>query len=128
RTAVRSAGDQLSLGFNDTSSSLIASRRDVSSQIALKIPEVNGLAERIGTLNAQIASVLAQGDTPNDLLDERDRLLDQVVKLTGATYRQEGDGTTTVLLGGHALVTADRVNRLVTDAQNLSDGTQIHRI
>src|SRR6266542_799045 len=128
RSAVRSAGDQLALAFNDTARRLIAARQDVSSQIALKVPEVNGLAQRIGELNAQIANVLAQGDTPNDLLDERDRLLDQVVKLTGATYRGEGDGTTTVLLGGHAVVSADRVNRLVTEAKNLADGTQIHEV
>ena len=128
RSAVRSAGEQLTLGFNDTSRRLMNARQDVSGQIALQVPEVNELGAGIASLNAQIANVLAQGDAPNDLMDERDRLIDRVVSLTGATYRNEQDGTTTVLVGGRQLVSGDRLSRLTTEAKSLADGTQIHEL
>ena len=128
RSAVRAAGERLTLGFNDTAQRLMYARQDVSGQIALKTLEINDLGARIADLNAQIANVLSQGDAPNDLMDERDRLLDQAISMTGATYRNETDGTVTVLVGGRQLVSANRVSRLTTESQKLADGTQIHQV
>ena len=128
RSAVRGAAEQMTQGFNDTAQRLMYARQDVSGQIALKALEINDLGARIAELNAEIANVLSQGDAPNDLMDERDRLLDQVVSLAGATYRSEQDGTTTVLVDGRQLVSGNRVSRLVTEPKKLADGTQIHEL
>src|SRR5687768_5983265 len=128
RAAVRAAGERLTLGFNDTAQRLTYARQDISGQVALKALEINDLGVRIPDLNAQIANVLAQGDAPNDLMDERDRLLDQAISMTGATYRNEGDGTVSVLVGGRQLVSGNRASRLISEAQNMADGTQIHSL
>jgi flagellar hook-associated protein 1 len=128
RTAVRSTGEALSLGLNDVANRLTASRQDTSSSIALKVPEVNDLGTRLASLNAHIANVTAQGDVPNDMLDERDRLLDQIVKLTGATYRHESDSTITVSIGGRAFVSGNSANLLATETKILASGTRIHEV
>jgi flagellar hook-associated protein 1 FlgK len=48
--------------------------------------------------------VLGAGDQPNDLLDERDRLLDKLAELAGAESHTQANGEAIVSIGGHALV------------------------
>ncbi len=77
------------------------------------ITDVNSLAERIATLNGEIKRVAVTGDQPNDLLDERDRLLDRLAELVPATLEPQADGTVKVLVGGVDLVTDERARRMV---------------
>jgi flagellar hook-associated protein 1 len=128
RTAVRATGEALAYGFNDLATRLANSRQDVSTGIALKVPEVNSLGGQLAYLNVQIRNAIAAGDRPNDLMDQRDRVIDDLVKLTGATYRQESTGEVTVLLGGRTFVVGDRVNTLTTEPRYLANGISIHDV
>ncbi len=99
RSAVRSTGDALARTFNSMAERLSGQRQDISSQIALQAREVNDIGQNLAYLNGQIRNLMAAGDTPNDMMDERDRLLDRLVELTGATYRQDGQGGISVNIG-----------------------------
>ncbi len=104
----------LASGLNDRAISLIKLRKDQDSQIIQKVDDVNAIARQIATLNSQIVNVQASGMQPNDLLDERDRLLDRLAVLTGAVSSLQNDGQVIVSIGGHALVLGNTSFSLVS--------------
>jgi flagellar hook-associated protein 1 FlgK len=55
--------------------------------------EVAQVAKQIATLNGSIKRLNAAGDTPNDLLDARDKLLDQLSGFGQISVADKGDGT-----------------------------------
>jgi flagellar hook-associated protein 1 FlgK len=61
-------------------------------------------------------------------MDARDRLIDQVMTLTGATYQEQTDGSTTVRLGGRILVDGTKANALVAELTPLASGKTSHTI
>lgn len=65
---------------------------------------INGYLAEIASLNAQIASLEASGQTANDLRDQRGSLVDAVSRQVGVVTDEQPDGTLTVFVGGHAVV------------------------
>lgn len=94
-------------------------RLDLESAASLKVQQANQLARQVALLNGQIARVAASGQRPNDLLDERDQLLEQLAGLLGVQvhFRPVGDSgvadVVTVSLNGVALVDGERAYSLV---------------
>ena len=90
---------------------------EINSRIKGEVAEVNALAQGIAKLNNQITAATAStgGQPPNDLLDQRDRLLDQLSeKVSVNTVVQDG-GTVNVFVGnGQPLVLGGNVNKLTT--------------
>jgi flagellar hook-associated protein 1 len=128
RAAVRSTGDSLARSFNSAGERLMSQRQDVSSQVALHAREINDIGQNLAYLNGQIRNIITAGDMPNDMLDERDRLLDRLVQLTGATYRQDGEGGISVNIGSRAFVTGATASQITTEARYLPDGTRIYDV
>jgi len=79
-------------------------RRDQDLTITQRVQEINSSAEQIAHLNQEIARVKSVGDQPNDLLDERDRLLDRLSEIAGATSYLQPNEEVIVSIGGHTLV------------------------
>lgn len=88
---------------------------EINSRIKGEVAEVNSLAQAIAKLNDEIQTGYARtgGQPPNDLLDQRDRLLDELSqKVTVNAVRQDG-GTVNVFVGnGQPLVLGSDVNEL----------------
>jgi flagellar hook-associated protein 1 FlgK len=61
-------------------------------------------------------------------MDARDRLVDQITKLSGATTREETDGSTTVNLGGRLLVSGSRANSITAELTPLASGKASHTL
>ncbi|MBE1514474.1 flagellar hook-associated protein FlgK [Nesterenkonia halotolerans] len=72
--------------------------------LSAEVAEVNATAQRVAALNGQIRSTTASGGNANSLMDERTQLTTRLAELTGATVRQQPDGTADVLVGGTPLV------------------------
>ncbi|MDF1763085.1 MAG: flagellar basal body rod C-terminal domain-containing protein, partial [Oleibacter sp.] len=75
-------------------------------------------AESIAELNEQIqfASAGARGDKPNELLDQRDKLLKDLSEFVEVTTVTQDDNAVNVLIGnGQALVIGNEFNRLYAD-------------
>ena len=64
--------------------------------------EVELIADELAQLNGAIASAVAAGAQPNDLLDRRDLLLDKLAELGYVSTTDNGDGTVTVRFGDAA--------------------------
>jgi flagellar hook-associated protein 1 len=100
---------------------------ELNSRIRGEVAEVNSIAQGIARLNNEISAGIARtgGQPPNDLLDQRDRLLDELSqKISVNAVRQDG-GTVNVFVGsGQPLVLGAEVNQLTT-VQDPFDPTQL---
>ena len=81
--------------------------KEMNSQIAGAVSEINQLAGGIATLNEEIAKVSGRtGGLPNDLLDQRDALIVQLSSLVDTKTVAQDDGSLNVFIGrGQPLVT-----------------------
>lgn len=90
---------------------------EVNSRIKGEVAEVNSLAEGIARLNTEITTGIARtgGQPPNDLLDQRDNLLDQLSQKVAVNVVRQDGGTVNVFVGnGQPLVLGANVNKLTT--------------
>ena len=72
------------------------------------VNRINTLTARISDLNTEIAKRNAAGDTPADLLDERDRALDELSEYAHFTLREDTLGKVEVQIDGKAVVDDER--------------------
>jgi flagellar hook-associated protein 1 FlgK len=113
RQGVINAGANVAQSLRDASTSLTQIASDTGSKMAADIDTINGLTAQIAQLNKQILGATASGAAPNDLMDTRDRALDSLSSLTGATYQTDQTGQVNVFLGTHSLVRANESTNLV---------------
>src|SRR3954447_5033266 len=91
----------------------IAAQNDTN--IGLSVDEVNSVSARIAQMNTSIASAgLQNTGAPNDLLDQRDMLLDRLAQLGNISWTANAanDGTIDVTLGGTAIVSGQTATSL----------------
>jgi flagellar hook-associated protein 1 len=105
REGVVSAGKQVATTLNQLSAQLSTlSGQAVQRYEAITGPtgEVQDDATQIAQLNQQIKLAEQAGQSPNDLLDRRDLLLDKLSELGSTTVTQAADGTDVVSFGNAA--------------------------
>jgi flagellar hook-associated protein 1 len=111
RQALINQGNTLAAAFGTVNTQLAT----VKSQAASEYASITGaggdvptIANQIAQLNQSIKSLVTNGDSPNDLMDRRDLLLDQLSKLGQVSVTDLGNGSINVQLG-------DAANPLVSD-------------
>lgn len=90
---------------------------EVNARIDLTVSEINELSEGVARLNRDIAVALGRsaGAPPNDLLDQRDALLERLSARVGTQVLQHQDGQVSVFIGnGQALVAGESTTKLTT--------------
>ena len=99
RQAFAQAANALSEGFNQVAADLqgIATQSDL--RLTQTVNEVNGISQRIAQLNGEIRDAVEHGQQPNDLLDERDRLMDDLSKLINYSWTESPLGEVTITFG-----------------------------
>ncbi|MBI5715440.1 MAG: flagellar hook-associated protein FlgK [Chloroflexi bacterium] len=122
RQTVINSAINLTQMIQDRYNALGATRESEDQQIVTSVNQLNDKAQAVARLNSQIISAMGMGDEPNDLLDQRDILLDQMSQLAGVTIHLPSNGDAYVSLGGHILVAGGQAQTLSTVIQNpLSD-------
>ena len=99
QVALARAGD-LASRFAEAGSALDDMQTGVQSGLRTAVAEVNGLAKSIAEINQRIAAVRGLGQPPNDLLDERERLISRLSAHVQVTRMEAQDGTMAVYIGG----------------------------
>lgn len=92
RSVVRQRGIAVSETFNYLHNSLTSVRSDLKNEISVAEKEINSITYQISKINNQIADVEPHGYLPNDLYDERDRLVDQLSSLVNIKVDYVGSG------------------------------------
>jgi len=112
RVALQQKGLQLANHLNGLHEELVNQRLDLDMQLAGMVGQINQMASQIASLNTSISNALSQGVIPNDLMDQRDLLIDQLANLADIQTRDEGDGTISIWLSGQILVYRDSAQQL----------------
>ena len=97
----------------------------LESQLRSDVTQVNTITANIASLNQQIAAQSTNGQTPNQLMDQRDQLITQLSKYVSVQTATESNGSMDVYIGtGQALVTGGTAAKLSTVA-GAYDPTQL---
>ncbi len=93
----------------------------VDTRLVGEASEISGLARDIAKLNGDIAVAVQQtGRPPNDLLDQRDAMIDQLSSKIGVTVVAEGESSLNVFIGtGQPLVLGTTASQITTSADPL---------
>jgi flagellar hook-associated protein 1 len=94
---------------------------DVDTRLVGETGEINTLAQGIARLNGDIAAAVQQtGQPPNDMLDQRDKLIDQLSSKVGVSVVAEGDSSLNIFIGtGQPLVLGTTASQLTTTTDPL---------
>ncbi len=111
-SALLSASGQLTARIATGYREVEAQWASVRSSATGLVGEVNDAAGQVADLNRQIRSSVASGTSANELVDRRTTLTATLAGLTGATVRDNPDGTADVLLAGNALVSGTTARAL----------------
>ncbi|MBS0423672.1 MAG: flagellar hook-associated protein FlgK [Proteobacteria bacterium] len=107
RQSMLSSADALVARFHSMDQRMSQIRDGVNTQITSTVAQINSIAKQIGEVNQQImwAEGSAGGQPANDMLDQRDELINQINKLVNTETIKQSDGTLNVYIGnGQALV------------------------
>jgi flagellar hook-associated protein 1 len=115
RAVVRQRGVAVTETFKYISESLDQKQSDLKSIINTNVDQINSLATQIGHFNHQISQLLANNYQPNDLLDKRDVLVDQLSKLMNVKVTPSTNGMLDISIGSEVLVSGKTVNELTID-------------
>ncbi len=114
RQALLGEANGLAQRFNAMDSRLKETQAELNQRVTQSVDDINRLAAEIAGVNDQIA--LAQGRSggaPNDLLDERDGLIQELSAQIDVSTTVQDDGTTSVFIGtGQTLVIGTQVQTL----------------
>ena len=87
----------------------------LETQVSGDVSQINTITANIASLNQQIATASSAGQTPNQLLDQRDQLITQLSKYVSVQTNTESNGAMDVYVGtGQALVTGASASTLST--------------
>ncbi|MBX2837606.1 MAG: flagellar hook-associated protein FlgK, partial [Gammaproteobacteria bacterium] len=115
RHGVVNAADNLTRSFNSLSDGLESTGSQYRGALQGSVNEINSLSKQLADVNSSIMSVYrdTSSRTPNDLIDERNRLLSQLSEQVGITTIETSDGGTDVYIAhGQALVTGSEAMEL----------------
>lgn len=102
-SAVLNSLQSLAGDISNVSSTVSSLQSQVDGQVVNSISATNALIQQIYTLNQQIKTATAIGDTSSALLDQRDNALSTLSKTMGIRVSQQSDG-------GLNVTTTDGIN------------------
>jgi len=121
RQQLLGAAESMTNQFRTTSLYLTGLNTDVNEQIAGNVSLINTYATQIADLNHQIALVsnAGAGHAPNDLMDQRDLLVNDLSKLVGTKLVVQPSGQYSIFIGnGQTLVLGDKAATLKSDVSS----------
>lgn len=114
RQAFISSAQALATRFQTLEKRFSEMYEGVNEQLASTVSLINSYAEQIAKVNERVVVAQAGANQPpNDLLDERDRLIADLNKEIKVSTVAESDGSLSVFIGtGQQLVVGQRANQL----------------
>jgi flagellar hook-associated protein 1 FlgK len=124
RSAMLSSAESLAARFTGLSARLQELQDGVTSSVTSSVSQINSYASRIADLNQQIASLsLDPNIAPNDLLDQRDQLINELNKQVKVSVAQGDNHMLNVSFGtGQPLVVGNLAQTLATGFSDTDPG------
>jgi flagellar hook-associated protein 1 FlgK len=127
RQALVQSAATLANGFNGLASQLATIQSQTTQEQTLTVAQVNTIGTQIAGLTGSIKAAELAGQQPNDLLDKRDVLIDQLSQLGNVTISTTAGtpgalGAIDVSIGGTQLVTDTTANVVALPLASLTSG------
>lgn len=123
--ALLSSGQALAQQIQTYNTQLSQYGSQLESQVSGAVTQVNTLSSQIAQLNQQIAAGSSNGQTPNQLMDQRDQLINQLSQYVSVQTASQGNNEVNVYIGsGQALVTGG-TSQTLTTIPNAYDPSQL---
>ena len=125
RQAVLGAANTVANNINGTGSYLQSLQVGVNSQIDALVSKINSLASSIAGMNQRISGAVSSGQSPNDLLDQRDQLASDLNKLAGTTViKDPTSGNFNIFMGSGYQLVGDGTAHLISATSSPYDPTR----
>jgi len=126
RQVMLSDAETLASVFNDTYRRLQDSKNSVNTQLASSVTEINNLSSAIANVNKNIllTSNGSENFPPNDLLDQRQTLINKLAELVNVTTVSQDDGSVNVFIGNGQSLVVGAISQKLAITQNEFDQTQ----
>lgn len=111
--------------LNQVAKDITSLQTNITSTLAEDVSSFNSDIDQLQTINKQIYTLVIQGQTPNDLLDERDSLLKDASTYAGITTSFDDYGRVSISIDGQSILTADSKNSLSVVTASTSSGSTI---
>ena len=105
-----------------THQQLVDLKADLNEQLTILVGNVNTIAKQIAALNEVIAKVKGTGQEPNDLMDQREQLVQKLSELTNVSVVTDAYGRFNVSISGGALVSGDTYSQLAVVKNMANNG------
>jgi len=114
RSVMINRANQLSDRFQSMDGWFEGLREQLNKDFERQTNEINSIARSLADANNRVRTLTGStGGAPNDILDERDRLIDELSHYTNVSTLEQNDGTMNVFIGtGQALVVGTTYNTL----------------
>lgn len=126
RSSMLSSANTLVARFQSLNQQFQDLGTQVNQQIAGSVAQINSYTQQIASLNQQI--LVAQGNgnqPPNDLMDQRDELVNELNQQVRATVVKANDGTYNVFIGSGQAVVVGKNSYSLAAITNPADPTQL---
>ncbi|MFN0027474.1 MAG: flagellar hook-associated protein FlgK [Acidimicrobiales bacterium] len=113
RQEVLSSARRVATSLRGASQQVFALQNQVDARSDDVVRQLNEYGTQLATLNDQIGDAVFRGAAPNDLLDERDVLLDKVARLSTITAVEDDNGVVNVYIGSFPLVDGVTAQKII---------------
>lgn len=110
RQPLVATASNLAQQINSAAGAIDNLRNELGQQITSNVAQLNTYASQIANLNDRIAAAEQQGTQPNDLLDQRDSLINSLSQMVDVKTVNQPDGVVNVLSSDAAIVTGNFAN------------------
>ncbi|BDA80430.1 flagellar hook protein FlgK [Leptospira kobayashii] len=122
RAVVQEKAEGLGSRMEDVFRKLSQLREQANREVESKVHHLNTVAENIKSLNEKIGKSQALGDNPNDLLDRRDELLQELAGMVDITIGRSDEDELMVFIGQQILVQGQKVHKIDLVGNPANDG------
>jgi flagellar hook-associated protein 1 FlgK len=98
RTVVLTRASETAARFNDSAQQLDNLQKGLTEELENSVDAINALTQGIAEVNSQIQQARGSGQSPNDLLDKRDKLINDLNQYMQTTSLDNNDGTVSVFV------------------------------
>jgi len=122
RTVALTRVNETALRLRNTATNFDDLQLGMNEEMNNKVGQINDMATSIASVNEKIARATGNGQTPNDLLDQRDQLIRDLNQLVQTTQIPADDGTVGIFIGGsQALVLGTAAAQLTLTTNSFGD-------
>lgn len=114
RAAVKNQGMVLTKAFRNINEQMADYKRSLNGDVDKTVSEINSIADRISNYNKQISTAMASNNKPNDLLDKREALFNELNELVSVKGSTDDVGNLNITVDGKKLVNKSGTNTLKT--------------